>query len=270
MPFLLLIAALQIVAPLPQSAPPEQPAGTTSAVDSDEARFNRCIDRAVDDPAAGIVEANRWRIDGGRYFATQCLGFAYAEQQQWRAARESFVTAAREAETARDRRAAKLWTQAGNAALAGGDPGMALQHFDAALIQDSLAGLNKGELHLDRARALVALGRDGDARAEFAYVHRLAPGDPLGWLLSATLSRRMGDLSRARADITRAVRLAPSDPAVSLELGNIAAADGDTERAREQWRNAITLDRDSAAASAALGHLQTLGEPATPAADPIP
>jgi tetratricopeptide (TPR) repeat protein len=227
---------------------------------ADEARFDACMDMATDDPASGIVAANEWLIGGGGYFARHCLGFAYAKDGRWSAAADSFVSAARDAELAHDKRAANLWTQAGNAALASGDATLALTYFDAAMAQGVSAGLLLGELHLDRARALVIANRPDDAEAAFAQAHKLVPEDPLAWLLSATLARRQGKLERAQADIDIAARLAPRDPEVALEAGNIAASAGKYDIARRNWNQAIEIKPDGPIAKTARAHLTQLDE----------
>lgn len=253
-------------APAPETPaqPPAQPLAPSPAVPAyvtalpDEARFESCMDMATDDPASGIVAANEWLIAGGGYFARHCLGFAYAKDGRWGAAADSFVTAARDAERARDVRAANLWTQAGNAALAAGQAETALTNFDAAMAQGIKAGLLLGELHLDRARALVATGKTAEAEAAFAEAHRLVPEDPLAWLLSATLARRLGKLERAQADIDIAAKLAPRDPEVALEAGNIAASAGQYDTARRNWTQAIDIRPDGPVAKTARGHLAQL------------
>lgn len=227
--------------------------------DANEARFEACLDLAIDDAASGVVSANEWLIEGGTYFARHCLGFAYARQGRWDAAESAFVEAAEAAQLASDLRAANLWTQAGNAALAGGSPARALGYFDSALTQGTLDGLLLGETHLDKARALVAMDREDEARAEFAQVHALVPEDPLGWLLSATLARRKGDLETAVSDIGIAAKLAPRDADVALEAGNIAILGGDEAGARKNWALAIDVAPDSAAAKAARANLDQLG-----------
>jgi tetratricopeptide (TPR) repeat protein len=271
-PALMLIAALQVgpadanaPAPLPpQSAPrPDQlQSGPSTRVFNaplaDEARFDACMDMATDDPASGIMVANEWLIAGGGYFARHCLGFAYAKDGRWSAAADAFVSAARDAELAHDKRAANLWTQAGNSALASGDATQALTYFDAALAQGMADGLLLGELHLDRARALVVAGRTDEAEIALAEAHRLAPEDPLAWLLSATLARRLGKLDRAQADIDIAARLAPRDPEVALEAGNIAASAGQYDIARRNWTQAIDIRPEGPVARTARGHLTEL------------
>ena len=231
-------------------------------------QFDFCFDAALTDPADGIAVANRWVLDGGGYLAQQCLGFAEAERGNWAAAEAAFVKAANSGELAGYPRTANLWAQAGNAALAAGEAARALAHLDAALVQGSLSGLDRGEVHLDRARALVALSQLDAAKQEFVHVHELAADDPLGWLLSATLARRQGDLVTAKNDIAVAARLAGDDPAVALEAANIAAAAGDWSEARANWERTMTLGPQSDAASIAQGRLTQLNADAPPESAP--
>lgn len=268
----LMLAATQIgpadanaLAPLPEPAQSQAEALRSGSAASpfyaplaDEARFDACMDMATDDPSSGIVAANEWLIAGGGYFARHCLGFAYAKQGRWGAAADAFVNAARDAELAHDKRAANLWTQAGNAMLATGDADNALTYFDAALAQGAAQGLLLGELHLDRARALVVAGKTEAAEIALAEAHKLAPEDPLAWLLSATLARRLGKLDRAQADIDIAARLAPRDPEVALEAGNIAASAGKYDVARRNWTQAVDIRPEGPIAKTARAHLSEL------------
>lgn len=264
---------LQAPVPTQNEAPRSAPSTTAFAAPfADETRFDACMDMATDDPASGIVAANEWLIAGGGYFARHCLGFAYAKDGRWGAAADAFVDAARDAELARDKRAANLWTQAGNAMLATGDAEKALTYFDAALAQGVAQGLLLGELHLDRARALVVAGQTDAAEIALAEAHKLAPEDPLAWLLSATLARRLGKLDRAQADIDIAARLAPRDPEVALEAGNIAASAGKYDVARRNWTQAIDIRPEGPIAKTARAHLSELdkaeAESAVPPAKP--
>ena len=221
-------------------------------------RLNQCVDEAADDPGQGLLAANKWQIEGGGYLARNCLGFAYAELQNWDKAIPEFVLAAKGAGDAADDRAAIFWSQAGNAALASGDYPVALQYFGSALERGTLSGLLKGEVHLDMARAFVALDQYDQAKAQFALVHEIVPEDPLGWLLSATLARRMGDLARAKSDIAVAAKLVATDPAIALEAGNIAYEAGDMASARSNWEQAVKFDPDSPSAKAATRYLAQL------------
>lgn len=226
--------------------------------DRAEQRFNQCLDLALDNPQNGVADANQWLIAGGGFLARHCLGFSYAEQLNWPAATKAFAAAAQEAEVAQDKRVAKFWAQAGNAALAGGDAPKALEYLNSALVQGSLDGLAKGLVHLDRARAHVALDQYPAAKSEFAMVHKLAPQDPLGWLLSATLARRMGDLALAREQIQIADQRAPGDPAIALEAGNISFEAGDRINAKSNWEKAVQIDANSQSAVIAQKYLNNL------------
>lgn len=236
--------------------PPPPPA--TKPKTPMDARFEQCLDLATDDPAKGLLAANKWQIEGGGYLARNCLGFAYAEQRDWAKALPEFVQAAEGAEAAGEDRTAIFWSQAGNAAFASGENPAALKYLGKALAQNSLDGLLKGEVHLDIARVSVALNQYDEAKKQFAFVHQLVPQDPLGWLLSATLARRMGDLALAKSDIAEAAKLAGSDPAIALEAGNIAYEAGDVVNAKNNWGQAVKLGTDSASAKVAKRYLAQL------------
>jgi len=232
-------------------------AATTSPLD---ARYKACLDLATGNPQAAESEAERFRAAGGGYRARQCLALAYAQQERWRDAAGAFEAAAREADAAKDPLGARYWAQAGNAWLAAGDPVKAYAALNAALASPVLTGQDKGEALLDRARALVAAGQTTAARTDLDAALDDAPKDPLAWLLSATLARRMKDLPRAQGDIARALTLAADDPSVQLEAGNIAALAGDADAAKAAWERAVKLAPASPAgqqARAALGQFDT-------------
>ena len=252
---LLFLLAAQAV---PASGPVAGPPAPT------EERFDRCVDLATSDPRAAEDEAGRWQRDGGGFLAHQCLGITYANQTRWTAGAAEFEAAARGAEVARDRRAATYWAQAGNAWLAGGDATKALGALNAALAAGTLEGVQRGEANLDRARALVAGGKLAAARADLDRALVDAAADPLAWLLSATLARRMDELPRAKKDIAEAIRLAGDDASVQLEAGNIAALAGDEAGAKTAWNAAVRLRPESDAARNARNALRQFDAPATP------
>lgn len=233
------------------------------------AKLQACLDAANGEVAAGLKFAAEWQAEKGGHHALQCKGFAHARAEQWDEATAAFVAAAGEARAAgAENDAARLWAQAGNAALAGGKADVALGHFDAALGHGLPEGLAKGEVYLDRGRAHVALGKMSEARADLDQALILAAPDPLAWLLSATLARRMDDLVRAARDIGEAVRLAPDDLSVALEQGNIAALSGDDKTARTAWERVVSKAPDSPQAKAAQAGLAQL-PPVAGAAQPV-
>ncbi len=220
------------------------------------ARFEVCTALAARNPVRALSEAGTWRLGGGGILALQCEGLAYASQKRWVPAATAFEAAARLAERDADGRAATLWVQAGNAALAGGDAARGRAAFDAALARGTLAAEALGEAHLDRARARAALGDLPGARSDLDAAIQRVPADPLGWLLSATLARRMNDLPRAQADIAEAARRSPDDASVAYEAGTIAMRSGNETAARTAWQAAIKLQPGGPAAQAATEALK--------------
>jgi len=248
---LLLLAAAQAT---PQAGPP----------DPVEQRFDRCVGLASEDPVKAEGEAGQWQRDGGGFLAHQCLGITYATELRWSAAAFEFEAAARGGEIAHDRRTANYWAQAGNAWLAAGEPMKARGALNAALAIGTLEGLQRGEANLDRARAFVASGDLADARADLDRACVDAAADPLAWLLSATLARRMNDLPRAKKDIAEALHRAGDDASVQLEAGNIAAATGDEAGAKLAWQRAVSIKPDGVAGRAARNALKQFDSPAKP------
>lgn len=223
-----------------------------------------CITEVHNDPARAVQLANAWHLKGGGALARQCLALAYAAQERWASAAVAFEQAAREAETTEPAATANLWIQAGNARLAAGEFGPARVALDAALASGQLSDFAKGEARLDRARANVGLNDLATARTDLDEALKLVPQDPLAWLLSATLARRTGDLTRAQADIDKAAELSADDANVALEAGNIALAAGATGAARIAFQGAITAQPDSDAARLAKAALDRLGAEAQP------
>lgn len=227
--------------------------------------FQACLNAVGESTEAGVAFAEKWRIDGGSFYARNCMGFALSQAERWGAAVVAFEQGADEAERGGEiAQSARLWAQAGNAALAGGDAAKARNDFDAALARGLPDGLEKGEAHLDRARALVALNDMDGARQSLDIALIQAPQDPLAWLLSATLARRSGEMALARAHIARAVKLSPDDASVALEEGNIAILSDHEDVARVAWERAVKLAAESPAGKAAADNLSRL-TPAKPA-----
>jgi len=53
-------------------------------------RFEQCIDLATDDPIRGVTEDNAGLSEGGKYYTSQYLGYAYSAQGQWKRANNAF------------------------------------------------------------------------------------------------------------------------------------------------------------------------------------
>src|SRR3546814_16586131 len=128
----------------------------------------------------------------------------------------AFQQAADEADIARDPTSGQLWAQAGNAALAGEQPDKARPYFNAALARGIPDGLEKGEIYLDRARALVALDKLAEARPDIDKALSEVPKDPLAWPFAAILAPRTDNLHVAQDHLATAG--APSPEHASVEI----------------------------------------------------
>ena len=246
-----------------------QTAAPAAAAQPHEARYQACIALVGSDVERAIEAANAWRVEGGGIFARQCLGLAYVALERWAPAATVYEQAARDAEAAQDPRRADFWVQSGNAWLAAAEPTRAVQAFDAALATPHLTDALRGEVHLDRARALVALANPAGARIDLDRALQLVPADPFAWYLSAALARRENDLARAGTDIARALELAPDNPDIGLLAGTVAGLAGDMEEAERLYRRVAEGAPNSEAGRAARESLATLREvevPAPPAA----
>ena len=156
---------------------------------------------------------------------------------------------------------ARLGALGGNALIASEDMTGALAALDTARADANQSGDAKlgAAIQIDRARALVALDRPGDAAAALKEARELDPGSAQAWLLSATLSRRMDKLTDAQAQIQRAAELMPVDAQVGLEAGVIAMLSGREPAARKSWQSVIKVAPGSEAAKTAQGYLDQLG-----------
>lgn len=237
-----MIAALMLLA---QAAP----------APADPQRYRTCAAVAEADGAKGAAAADAWAKEGGGFLADRCKGLALSTGGQWAAAAAIFEFSAQAAQVARHSVAYPTWAQAGNAWLAAGEPTRAKAALDNAINPGLLRDLQLGQAHIDRARAFVGMGQLPSARADLDIAVREAPEDPLGWLLSATLARRMGDLERARDDIVESAERDGDNPAVQFEVGNIAAALGEDAGARGAWQRVIELAPDSPQAASAKAAL---------------
>lgn len=235
---------------------------------SDQAAYRECAAMAQADPAKAIELAGRWLGLSGGINAYQCRGLAYVTLERWASAAADFDAAAVQAQTANDPRRADLWAKAGNAWLAADDAAKARKVFDAALAADLANPALRGQIHLDRARASVALGDLPGARVDIDKGLQLAPSEAFAWYLSSALAQRQDDLARAQADIAKAVELAPEDADILLQAGNIAGLTGDAESARSLLARAAKAAPDSPAGRAALAALTANAAKAEPAKPP--
>jgi Flp pilus assembly protein TadD len=274
-PLLLLfqIAGEVPVAPLPIPGQDIAPTGVrqqaqpeSAELSFDEARFEECLEQARADPATAIDTASQWSgevVGEAAAYPQQCLGHAYTSLLRWGAAERAFLTGREALGEGQYEWRARLAIQAANAALAENRADAAL--FDLALAERDLADSDPGiaaMIESDRARALVAAGRESEAVAALEKARTLDPQSPNVWLLSATLARRLDQLAEAQTYIETAARLAPNYPEIGLEAGVIAMLAGDEAAARASWQSVIAVaPDDDATAVTAKAYLAQLGPP---------
>lgn len=264
LPFLLMQVGPAPTASPVSAVPPElrdRPPRTAPMLDRAAASpaISTCLETARTDPAKAVDLAQEWvaRTKGAQRAAGRhCLGVAAGNAGNWALAAEAFTAARGDAGDVRFR--ARMGALAGSALLAGGKPEDALRILDAAKAEGGPDAAIQGSIALDRASALVALGRLEDARAALGEARDAAPTDPQPWLLSATLARRMGDLGEAQMLVERAVEADPRDPAIGLEAGIIAALGGRSEAARKSFESVVAAAPDSDEGRAARHYLEQL------------
>lgn len=229
----------------------------------------QCRKLLAGNPAEAQAYAEKWLKDlkgSARVEPGQCLGMALAAQGEWDEAEAAFAEARELTPANEPAGRARLGGMAGNALLAAGKPEAALARLDQA--HGEALGASDlrlaGEISIDRARALVALKRDGDAATALATARTNAADNGQGWLLSATLSRRQGKLAEAQQQIQVAAQLMPLDPEVGLEAGVIAVLAGNEGAARRSWLSVVKAAPGSETARTAQSYLDQLGPDPAP------
>lgn len=259
---------------LVRDRPPRAEKAEEEPLNATSAWLESCLDQLAEDPARAhtMAQIRRSETTGvDRVLANHCLGTAATELGLWDDARAAFLAAHDETPEGEARTRARFSALAGNAALAGGDAAGALTLLSEAADEARAAGSAplQALAAIDTARALVSLGRAEEALASLDTATRLAPESSEGWLLKATLLRRLDRLGLAQEAIEAAAKLAPANPEIGLEAGVIAVLSGRDEAARASWQSVLELAPDSLAAATAKDYLAQLGPPeAAPQEEP--
>ena len=260
-------------APLPvpahRAAPPsaQSAAPAAAAAKPQSAQLQNCLKLATDNPSDAMDEADGWlaaaKSMSDRAGAKQCKALALTRQENWGEAAALFLAARDDTAATEPGERSRLGALAGNALLLTGNTTAGLDaldhaHGDAHAASD---GKLNGVIQIDRARALVALGRTAEASSALEEARYELPDNHQAWLLSATLARRQGKLAEAQRQIERAAALMPVDPEIGLEAGVIAVLAGRDQSARLSWQSVIKAAPGSLAAKTAQAYLDQLGPP---------
>jgi len=258
--------------PLPRISAPAAP--QPAEVKAEPSRLELCLQAIDEDPLAAIAAAEEW-LKTAKGTATvdpnHCLGVANARLGRSVEAELAYSLARDAAPVNEPARKAAFAAMAALAMLEQNDAARADTAFAEAqaLARSGGDAQLAGDIAIDRARAQVALKHDAAAAASLADGRSASPRNAAGWLLSATLSRRGGNLAEAQRYIEQAADLAPFDAAIGLEAGVIAVLSGREAAARKSWESVIKVAPGSEAANLATGYLDQLG-PAAPASTPAP
>lgn len=252
LPLLLLLAA-------PAAAQtPAAPAPAAPGFSGDASRYKSCLALVKADPSRAIANAQAWRIENGGAPAQHCLALAQFAHGDYAEALKNFEGAATKSETREDGLAVAAWSQGADAALLARQPETAVRFLTHALEAKpgSLSARAEASMRVTRAEAYVDLKDYPKAAADLDKAVTLWPDVPWGWLLKATLARRMGDLKAAETAIIEAGRREPEAADVQLEAGNIAMAQGRKDLAQAAWTAASSAEPDSEAGKAAAAALK--------------
>lgn len=229
-------------------------------------RLANCVALIEINPEAARSDASSWLQSAPldqKSDAAQCLGMALVQLDRWEEAAATFAEGRDLTMPGAQQSRAQLGAMAGNAQLTLGDTATALTTLERAQSDADGAGnaVLKSEIALDRARALVALGREEEARNVLTLARLALPYNAQGWLLSATLARRMDALADAQKFIEEAALLAPTDPEIGVEAGVIAVLSGRDEAARRSWQSVVETAPDTPFAAVAAQYLTQLQQP---------
>ena len=256
------VPAHRAALPAAQSAAP-----AAAAAKPQSAQLQNCLKLATDNPSDAMDEADGWlaaaKSMSERAGAKQCKALALTRQENWAEAAALFLAARDDTPATEPGERSRLGALAGNALLLTGNTTAGLDaldhaHGDAHAASD---GKLNGVIQIDRARALVALGRTAEASSALEEARYELPDNHQAWLLSATLARREGKLAEAQRQIERAAALMPVDPEIGLEAGVIAVLAGRDQSARLSWQSVLKAAPGSLAAKTAQGYLDQLGPP---------
>ena len=187
-----------------------------------------------------------------------CHALQSQKEGDSQSAAQGFEEAAK-ASSGRDPGAARIWAAAGNLWIVAGQPSKAALDLDKALGMPGLAGKQKGQALLDRARAAEAQDDIRTARSKLSEAGETISDDPFYWYFSASLALREGDGTTAKMAIGKALALAPDDPAVLFEAGHVADFTGDDDQARSYWRRSAESDPNGPVGIAAAKAVEMLG-----------
>lgn len=232
------------------------------ALSAEEVRtYRACIELVGVDPARALEAAEAWQKIEPKPGADHCIALALVAQGEFgRAARRLEAMAATRVQVSADKenewritepRRVDLLAQAGNAWLLAEKPESAHALFSSILSRPDVNGGARGELLIDRARALAMIDdmRGAIADLDSAIVLLGYRADILTFRASAR--RSLGLFADALEDADRALKMVPNDADALFERGNVRYDMGDRDGARADWTRVGEVAPGSPTADAA-------------------
>lgn len=258
--------------------------------------FDRVLECAPDFAAARVDRSRARRangdLDGARSDARAVLEREPHHARAWYAYADALVDLAqyRDASTAYERarrcEPAHATMAAATAALLAGHRREAEEGFRGVLTADpahvsALCGLAAISLAADRPRdaerllrhalrqsahvplayrglgpALLALGRLTEAAAVAAFLRRVEPDHPHGWIATAAAAARLLRPEEALAAYREAARMQPEEVALHTSIGHLLKSLGEREDSERSYKAALALDPGCAEAWWSLADLK--------------
>jgi tetratricopeptide (TPR) repeat protein len=106
-----------------------------------------------------------------------------------------------------------------------------------------------------------------EAEKRFAFVRRLAPGDPLGWADGAVVTMRAKEPDAAARLLSEALRIAPSNARVAALEGTRRELAGDIPGATQWYEKAVSLDPKDLRSRWSAARLRSESDPRRAIAD---
>lgn len=179
-----------------------------------------CLAQAHSTPSKAYENALIWKSEGGAAPARHCIAMALLGLGAYGEAAEKLEELSYAPDIGSAALRAQALVQSGEAWLQAQQPAKALRVLTLALEYED----DNAEVHTNRARALFALQKHGEARADLDSAIRLQPVNALAFRLRAAVSLVQGDLSAAQSDINAALALTPNDVETLLVRGQIREA----------------------------------------------
>jgi tetratricopeptide (TPR) repeat protein len=229
---------------------PRLPPGMTA----EGARYERCLEQAVKNPADAFEEALAWIAQGGAEAARHCAAVALLHNGQPEAAAVRLEQLAQDMRLQPPARRAEVLAQSGRAWLEGRNATRAVAALTSAL---ELAPANP-EIWIDRAEAYAEAANYWEAIDDLNKAIDLDRGRADAYTFRASAYRLVNEQTLAMEDANRAVELNPRLPDAWLERGILNRYKNDIRAARRDFLQVLVLDAEGPAGDAARANIERM------------